>query len=52
MVELQPMIVFHGRHFVRDLGMFNQISVKLVQLMCDVIANNSVKNAVSIIING
>ena len=30
MVELQPIIVFHGRHFVRHLGICNRIGVKLL----------------------
>ena len=43
MAELQQLIVFHGRYFVRNLGMRNGICVKLVQLMCIVITDNSVK---------
>ena len=43
MVELQPIIVFHGLHFVRHLGICNRICVKLLQLMCAVITHNSVK---------
>ena len=43
MAELQPIIVFHGRHFVRHLGICDQIYVKLLQLMCAVIMHNSVK---------
>ena len=34
MAELQPIIVFHGHHFVRHLGNYNLIYVKLLQLMC------------------
>ena len=43
MAELQPIIVFHVRHFVRHLGICYEICVKLVQLMCAVITHNSVK---------
>ena len=43
MTELQPIIVFHGRHFVRHLLICNQICVKLLQLMTYVITHNSVK---------
>ena len=43
MTELQPIIVFHDRHFVRHLGICNRICVKLLQLMCGVTAHNSVK---------
>ena len=43
MAELQPIIVFHGRHYVRHLGNCNRICVKLLQLMCAVITHNSVK---------
>ena len=35
--------MYHGRHFVRHLGICNQIGVKLLQLMCAVITHNSVK---------
>ena len=40
---LQPIIVFHGRHFVRHLGICNRICVKLLQLMCAVTTHNLVK---------
>ena len=40
MAELQPIIVFHGRHFVRHFGICNQICVKLVQIMSGVILCN------------
>ena len=51
MVEIRPNIVFHGRHFVRHLGIWYRIFVKLLQLMCAVITHNSVKeNEVSILI--
>ena len=43
MAELQPIIVFHGRHFVRRLGICYRICVKLLQLMSGVITHNSVK---------
>ena len=37
MAELQPIIVFHSRHFVRHLGIYNPICVKLLQIMSGVI---------------
>ena len=43
MAELQPIIVFHGRHFVRYLGICYRICVKLLKLMSGVITHNSVK---------
>ena len=43
MAELQPITVFHGRHFVRHLGFCNRICVKLLQLMCAIITHNSLK---------
>ena len=43
MAEIQPIIVLRGRHFVRHLGICNQICVKLLQLMFAVITHNSVK---------
>ena len=52
MDELQPIIVFHGRHIVRHLAICNRICVKLLQLMSGVISHNSVKIEVSILING
>ena len=36
-------IAFHGRHFIRHLGICNPICVKFLQLMFGVIAHNSVK---------
>ena len=39
MAELKPIIVFHGRHFVRHLGICNKICIKLIQLMCAVISS-------------
>ena len=51
MVELQPIIAFSGRHFVRHLGINNRICVKRIPLMCAVIAHNSVKKEVVILIN-
>ena len=46
-------IVFHGRHFVRHLGICYRICVKLLQQMSAIITHNSVnKNEVSISING
>ena len=41
MAELQSIIVFHGRHFVRCLGICNPICVKLLQIMSDVIPCNT-----------
>ena len=46
MTELRPIIVFHGRHFVRHLGICNPICVKLLQAMSGVIPRN-IKNDVS-----
>ena len=43
MTELQPIIVFHSRHFVRHLGICYRIYIKLLQLMFGVITHNSVK---------
>ena len=40
MAELQPIIVFHGRHFVRHLGIYSRICVKLLQIMFGVIPRN------------
>ena len=37
MDELRPIIVFHGPHFVRYLGICNPICVKLLQVMSRVI---------------
>ena len=47
MAELRPIIVFHGRHFVRHLGICNPICVKLLQAMSGVILRNLRKNDVS-----
>ena len=33
MAELQPIIVFHGSHFVRHIGISNLICVKLLQIV-------------------
>ena len=53
MTELQPIIVFHSRHFVRLLGICYRTCVKLLQLISGIIAHNSVeKNEVSVLING
>ena len=46
MAELQPVIVFHVHHFVRHLGICHPICVELVQLLFDIITQNSVKNEV------
>ena len=43
MAELQPIIVFHSRHFVRHIGICKWIFVNLLQLMAGVITHNSVK---------
>ena len=40
MAELQPIIVFHGRNFVRHLQICNPICVKLLQIMSGVILRN------------
>ena len=40
MTELRPIIMFHGRHFVRHLGIYNPICVKLLQVMPGVIPRN------------
>ena len=40
MTESQLIIVFHGRHFVRHLGICNPICVKLLQIMSGVISRN------------
>ena len=41
-------IVFHDRRFVRYLGIFNPICVKLLQVMAGVIPRNLKKNDISI----
>ena len=43
-----PIIVFHGCHFVRYLGICNRICVKFLQLTGAVITHNSLKNEVYI----
>ena len=48
MAELQPIIVFHGRHIVRHLDICNSICVKLLQITPRVIPRNSDENDVSI----
>ena len=48
MAELQPIMVFHGRHYVRHLGICNPICVKLLQVLYGVIPSNLKKNDVSI----
>ena len=40
MAWLQLIIVFHGRHYVRHLGICNSICVKLLQVMTGVIPSN------------
>ena len=49
MIELQPIIVFHGRHFVRHLGICNPICVKLLQAMSGVIPRNLKKRRIFLI---
>ena len=45
--------MFHGRHFVRHLGIYNPICANLLQLMCAIMTHNLVKkNEVSILTNG
>ena len=46
MAELRPIIVFHGRHFVRHLEICNSICIKLLQVMSSAIPSK--KNDVSI----
>ena len=48
MAELQLIIMFHGRRFVCNLGIYNPICVKLLQNMSGVISRNLKKNDVSI----
>ena len=48
MAELQPIIVFHGRHFVHDLRICNPIWVKLLQVMPGDIPRNLEESDVSI----
>ena len=48
MDELQPNIVFHGRHFVRHIGICHPICVRLLQVMSDVIPRNLKENDVCI----
>ena len=40
MAELQPIIVFHGRHFVLHLGICYPICDKLLQIITGVISRN------------
>ena len=48
MDELQPNIVFYGRHFVRHIGICNPICFKLLQIMSGIIPRNLKKNDVPI----
>ena len=41
-------LALHSRHFVRHLGICNRIRVKLLQLMCAVITQNSAKKMKSL----
>ena len=43
MVELQPIVVFHSRHFVRHLEICLRICVNLQKLLSGVSTHNSVK---------
>ena len=43
--------MFHGRHFVRHLGICHPIYVQLLQLMSSVITHNSMKKKKSLYIN-
>ena len=43
MAQLQLIIVFHNRHFLRHLGISSRIYVKLLQLIFGVITHNSMK---------
>ena len=40
MAELDPIIVFHGRHFVHHFGICNSICFKFLQIMSGVIPCN------------
>ena len=48
MAELRPIIVFHGRHFVRHLGICKPIFVKLIQVIVWCHSDQFLKNDVSI----
>ena len=52
MVELQLIIVFHSRHFLRHLGISSRNYLKLLQLISGIISHYLVKSEVSILING
>ena len=45
LLSYSQLYLFHRHHFVRHLEICNLICVKLLQLMCAVITNNSVKNS-------
>ena len=47
MAKIWPNIVFHGRHFIRYLGICTATCVKLLQVMSGVISSN-LKKYVSI----
>ena len=40
MTKLQPIVVFHGRHFFRHLEICNAICVKLFKIIAGVIPHN------------
>ena len=44
MAQLQPIIVFHGRNFLRHLGICNPICVKLLWIVFGVIPRNLKKD--------
>ena len=48
MAELQPIIVFHGCHFVHHLGICNPICIKLLKIMSGVIPHNLKKKPTSL----
>ena len=48
MAELRQIIVIHGCHFVRHLGICTPSCVKLLQVMSGIIPSNLQKNDVSI----
>ena len=44
MAEIQPIIVFYGRHFVRYLGICNPLCAKLLHIMSGGIPRNLKKD--------
>ena len=49
MAELQLIIVFHSRHFLRHLGISSLIYVQLQQLISGIITHYFMKSEVSIL---